>query len=132
MDVTLVFEKGGEKNFSCFIEEKTGDCGLIGYGPTAKIAEDDIEVGRKEYLEMGFDLPELNVVRRKFDIGAFFDYFPLNVTQFAKFAGMNASQLRQYASCQRNPSKKTKERIENAIHSLGKILMNEGRAIGID
>lgn len=132
MDVTLVFEKGGDKNFSCFIEEDTGKCGFIGYGPTARIAEEDIEVERKEYMEMGEDVPSFNVVRKKFDIGAFFDYFPINVTQFAKFAGINASQLRQYASCQRNPSKKTKENIENAIRSLGKILMDESYAIGID
>lgn len=133
MDVTLVFEKGGEKNYSCFVEEDTGKCGLLGYGNTAKQAEDDLFVARKEYIEIdGKDIPELNVIKREFDVGAFFDYYPLNITQFAKFANINSSQLRQYVSGQRRPSKPTLEKIEVAIRQLGRIFQNESCALSIN
>lgn len=132
MDVTVVYERGGDKNFSCFVEEDTGKCGLAGYGPSAQEAEKDMFVARNEYIEMGETVPEINIKRRKFDVGAFFDYYPINVTQFARLAGINASQLRQYASNKRKPCKKTLDKLTDAAHNLGKKLMNESYAFGID
>jgi len=133
MNVTAVFEKGGEKNFSCFLEEDTGKCGLLGYGNSAKQAEEDLFLARREYIEIdGEDVPEITITRRKFDVGSFFSYYPLNITQFAKFAGLNASQLRQYVSGSRNPCRKKKIEIQEAVQSLGKILSGGGCAIDTD
>lgn len=132
MEVNLYFEKGGERNYACVLDGDTGTCGFIGYGSTARIAESDIDVEREEYAEMGHTFPPFEVKSRHFDIGSFFDYYPLNITQFAKFAGINASQLRQYVSGQRTPSKKTTKKIENAVRALGNIFVNDSCALGID
>jgi hypothetical protein len=136
VDVTLVYEKAGDKNFSCFVEEEFEKFGLTGFGTTAKQAEDDLFVAKNEIEEelakKGDKMPEIVVKGRKFDVGSFFDYYPINITQFAKFAGINASQLRQYVSNQRNASKKKEMQIMDAVRSLGKIFVNEGCAIGID
>ena len=133
MDVTVVFEKSGDKYFSCFVEEDTGKCGFIGYGRTARQAEEDLLIEPEEYRSMGeTDVPDIVIKRRKFDIGSFFDYYPINITQFAKFAKINASQLRQYVSNKRNPSRKTEAQIMDAVRNLGKIFVNDDCAIGIN
>lgn len=130
--MTFIYEKAGDKDYSCFVEEDTGKCGLAGYGSSAMEAERDLYITRDEYLKEGENVPEIEVSKRTFDIGSFFDYYPINITQFAKFAGINASLLRQYVSNKRNPSNKRKSQIMDKIKELGKVFMNESCAIGID
>lgn len=48
-------------------------------------------------------------------IGAFFSYYLINVTSFAEYAGINPSQLRQYACGLKSPTKTTIGKIAAAI-----------------
>jgi len=50
----------------------------------------------------------------------FFERFPMiNISKFAEYCGINESQMRQYATGDRNPSDKTKYFIEAKIRQLG-------------
>jgi hypothetical protein len=92
--------------------------GLHGDGKTARKAIEDFYAARDEmkdfYAEQGKEFPELEF-EFILDIGAFFSYYPINVTAFAEYVGMNASQLRQYACGLRTPTAKSIERIKKGI-----------------
>ncbi len=122
MRVTVYVEKQpNEKNCSCFINETINNCSLAGYGSTVDAAIEDLLVTRKEYNEMGRDIPELEMTF-KYDIWAFFDKFPISITPLAKRIGINPSLMRQYVSGNRKPSATRLEAIESAIHEFGKEL----------
>lgn len=122
MRLTAIVERGkGKRNFSCFATKSVGKCGLAGYGASAKEAMDDIMIALQEYKEEaekeGMEFPDVEFDFR-FDIGAFFDYYPLDVTAVAKYIGMNASVLRQYVTAIREPRKAQIEKIRNGISKL--------------
>ena len=128
-----IVERGkGKGNFSCFATESIGNCGINGYGRTAREAMQDMYVAVKEYKEMkakeGKEFPDVEFDFR-FDVGAFFDYYPIDVTAFAKYIGMNASVLRQYVTALRDPKEETIKRIRKGItkfsEDLGMNLMVE-------
>ena len=48
-------------------------------------------------------------------MGAFFSYYPINVTAFAEYSGMNASLLRQYACGLKKPAQKTIDKVRDAV-----------------
>ena len=52
------------------------------------------------------------------------DYYPINVTAFAKYSGINASLLRQYASGLAKPKQKNIEIIRKALDTVGKDICN--------
>lgn len=117
-----IVERGkGKRNFSCFATESVGNSGLAGYGATAREAMEDIKVCVKEYKEMaaekGEEFPDVEFEFR-FDIGAFFDYYPLDVTAVAKYIGINASVLRQYVTAIREPRQAQIDKIRDGISRL--------------
>lgn len=78
-----------------------------------------------EYLEhegAGVDIdPSTVTFSYVYDLQAFFAEFEaLKITSIAKAAGLNGSQLRQYATGKRYAKKSTVERIETAVHELGR------------
>ena len=128
-----IVERGkGKRNFSCFATEGVGNCGLAGYGATAREAMEDIKTTVKEYKEMaaekGEEFPDVEFDFR-FDIGSFFDYYPLDVTAVAKYIGMNTSVLRQYVTALRTPKQaqidKIREGLQQLANDLGSGLMIE-------
>lgn len=53
-------------------------------------------------------------------IQQFFEQFPMiNISKFAKYCGINESQMRQYAIGERKPSNNTKSFIEAKLRQLG-------------
>ena len=117
--LTAIVERGrGKGNFSCFATESIGKYGLAGYGTSARKAMEDIMESVRESREMaaeeGEDFPEVEFDFR-FDIGAFFDYYPIDLTAFAKYIGMNASVVRQYATALREPKQAQIDRIREGI-----------------
>ena len=68
-------------------------------------------------MERGEEWPELEFTYI-FDVGAFFDYYPLNISAFAKYIGMNAAQLRQYASAIKEPRQATLDKIHAGMKQL--------------
>lgn len=133
--ITVSFETISAGSFSCVMEDEFSKFGLIGYGKTAREAEADLFVALKETKEdLGEDnVPDMEIGFRKFDVGAFFSYYPFfNITQFSKFVGINAAQMRQYASGIRRPTKQKKDDINRAVRYIVEALFSESRAFCID
>lgn len=126
MKVTAIVERGkGKGNFSCFVVETINGCGLGGFGRTAREAMEDIKVCLDEYKKMaserGETFPDVEFDYR-FDIGSFFDYYPIDVTAFAKYIGMNASVLRQYVTSLREPKQQQIDKIRDGIDKISRDL----------
>lgn len=133
--ITVSFETINAGSFSCIMEDEFDKFGLIGYGKTAREAEADLFVALRETKEgLGDgDVPDIEIGFRKFDVGAFFSYYHFfNITQFSKFVGINAAQMRQYASGIRRPTKQKKEDINRAVRYIVETLFSESRAFCID
>ena len=133
--ITVSFETISAGSFSRVMEDEFSKFGLIGYGKTAREAEADLFVALKETKEdLGEDnVPDMEIGFRKFDVGAFFSYYPFfNITQFSKFVGINAAQMRQYASGIRRPTKQKKDDINRAVRYIVETLFSESRAFCID
>lgn len=133
--VTVTFEMQNDHSFSCIVDDKFEKFGLIGYGPTAREAEKDVFVSASEMREdLGMDeVPDIEIKHRKFDVGSFFSYYPFfNVTQFSKFAGLNPTQVRQYASGVRQPTEQKKLQLNEAVRNIIQTLLSDSRAFSID
>lgn len=121
-----IVERGkGKRNFYCFTTKDVCKCGFVGHGASARAAMEDIKVAieeeRKDAAGRGETFPEVELEFR-FDIGSFFDYYPLDATAVAKYIGMNASVLRQYVTALREPKQAQIEKIRNGIAMLSKDL----------
>lgn len=117
-----IVERGkGKRNFSCFAPEGIGKYGLAGYGASAREAMEDIKVTVQECKEMaaeeGNEFPDVEFDFR-FDIGSFFDYYPLDVTAVAKYIGINPSVLRQYVTALREPKQTQIDKIRAGLNKL--------------
>ena len=120
--VTVVVESGKD-SFGCFMSNDSDDLnfGLIGDGKTVKAAIDDFYVcwdeAKKCFEEEGTEFPDLEF-KFVLDVGAFFNYYPLSISAFAKYIGMNASLLRQYAAGIKVPQAKSLEKIRQGIAKI--------------
>lgn len=119
-----VIVETGKDMFSCFmVGEHDGITGLIGTGKTARKAIDNFylcyEEEKQWCKEDGREIPVLDF-DFIFDIGAFFNYYFINVSAFAQYAGINASLLRQYACGVKSPSQKTISKVQEAIDHFRK------------
>lgn len=100
---------------------------IIGSGATVAEAKADFENSVKEvlasYTEEGEELPrELKGItfEYRYDTASVFDELEcINVTRFARLAGIYPSTMRQYASGIAYISEKQAHKIEEALHSLG-------------
>ena len=131
---TVTFETADNKLYSCIVNHEFDKYGLIGYGNTAREAEEDVYTEIKELREIDhIDAPDIEITQRRFDVGSFFSYYPFfNITAFAKFTGLNPAQVRQYASGIRQPTAQKKEQLNAAIRSLIETLSQDSRAFCID
>lgn len=136
--VTVIVERGpGKRNFSAYAVEPVGKKSFGGAGATAREAMEDCRVSVEEFREMaaerGEDFPEEVELDFKLDVGAFFDYYPLDITQVAKYIGINASVLRQYVTALREPKeaqiKKIKDGINRLAYDLGSGMMIDKPAV---
>ena len=117
-----IVERGkGKGNFTAFSVADVNGCGFTGSGRSARGAMDNIKLSVEEFKQMaserGETFPDVEFDFR-FDIGAFFDYYPLDVSQVAKYIGVNASVLRQYVSCARIPREHQIRTIKQGINKL--------------
>lgn len=121
VDVIVETSKEG---FSCFMAKDSRDLKFcpIGTGRTVQLAIADFHVSIDEiksiFEEEGQEFPELEF-RFILDVGAYLNYYPINVTAFAKYIGMNASLLRQYATGIKTPQAKNLEKIREGIVRVG-------------
>ena len=121
-----IVERGrGKGNFTCFTPETVEDCGFGGGGVSARAVMEDARLSLKEEKEewarQGKEFPDVELDFR-FDVGSFFDYYPIDITAFAKYIGMNASVLRQYVTGLREPKEEAIKRIRTGINRLSEDL----------
>lgn len=121
-----IVERGrGKGNFTCFTPKTVENCGFGGGGSSARAVMEDTRLSlqeeKDEWARQGKEFPDVELDFR-FDVGAFFDYYPIDVTAFAKYIGMNASVLRQYVTGLREPKEDTILRIREGINKLSEDL----------
>ncbi|MCR4602247.1 MAG: hypothetical protein K5683_01765 [Prevotella sp.] len=121
-----IVERGkGKGNFTCFTPESVENCGFGGGGSTAREAMEDTRLSLQEQInewtKEGKEFPDVEFDFR-FDVGAFFDYYPIDISAFARYIGMNASVLRQYVTGLRQPKEDTIKRIREGINKLSEDL----------
>jgi len=125
MRTTALIEKGKDGTFGIFTPDINST--IIGEGNTVAEAKTDFENSVREiiqfYKEDGKELPEeLKDIQfvYKYDIASMFDYYNwINVSQFAKKAGINSSLMRQYRMGKTYISENQIGKIERTLHSLG-------------
>ncbi|MEI6141735.1 MAG: hypothetical protein WCP85_20860 [Mariniphaga sp.] len=119
-----MIEKGKDGTFGIFTPDLKNT--IIGEGKTVAEAKNDFDNSVKEvslyFEESGKDLPEelQNIeFEYKYDLASLFNYYSfINVTKFAKVAGINASLMRQYKSGNQYISENQVMKIENALHKI--------------
>ena len=117
-------EKGEDGSYSVY---STTSSVIIGEGVTVAEAKADFENTLNELLttckEEGLPIPEdLQDVEFtfKYDIASVFNAFDfINVTKFAKYAGVNPSLLRQYKTQGTYISDAQANKIESALRRIG-------------
>ena len=120
MKTTALIEKGKDGTYGIY----------IGEGTTVVEAKADFENSAREmlasYTENGEELPaELHGIEfeYKYDVASVFNYFDfINVTKFAKWAGINGGLMRAYKSCDTYISEKQAKKIEEALRRIGREL----------
>lgn len=128
MKTTALIEKGKDGRFGVYTPDLLST--IIGDGATVAEAKADFENSVNEvltsYKESGEELPEelQNLeFEYKYDVASVFNYFDfINVTKFAKWAGINAALMRQYKSCDTYISEAQAQKIGQALRKIGKEL----------
>lgn len=128
MKTIALIEKGKDGTFGVYTPNI--ETTFIGEGATVAEAKADFKNSVEEvlaaYRESGEPLPEeLQDIEfeYKYDVASIFDYFDfINITKFAKRAGINAALMRQYKSCGTYISEAQASKIEKALHAIGKEL----------
>jgi predicted RNase H-like HicB family nuclease len=124
MKTIALIEKGKDGTFGIFTPELKST--IIGEGNTVSEAKADFVNSVKEitqyYQEIGKqDSNELKDVEfeYKYDVASLFNYYNfINVSQFAKVAGINASLMRQYKTGNQYISENQVLKIEEALHKI--------------
>lgn len=124
MRTTALIEKGKDGTFGIFTPDLKST--IIGEGKTVSEAKDDFNNSFNEvslyFKESGKEIPdELQNIEFefKYDLASLFDYYSfINVSKFAKFAGINASLMRQYKTGNQYISETQVLKIETALHKL--------------
>ncbi len=124
---TALIEIGKDGTFGVFSPDIKSV--IIGEGHTVAEAKTDFENSVREIIQFcqedgvqdPDDLKNVTFVY-KYDMPSFLNYYKyLNVTQFARYAGINPSLMRQYKQGQ-GASEKQIARIQDAIHRIGREL----------
>lgn len=126
MKTTALIEKGNDGTFGIFTPDLKST--IIGEGSTVGEAKADFLNSVNElllyYSQTGKQLPEELIdieFEFKYDIASLFNYYNfINVSQFAKSAGINPSLMRQYKTGHQYISENQVLKIETALHKIAK------------
>lgn len=126
MKTTALIEKGKDGTFGIFTPDLEST--IIGEGNTVGEAKADFLNSVNElmlyYKEAGKQMPEELIdieFEFKYDIASLFNcYSFINVSQFAKSAGINPSLMRQYKSGNQYISENQVLKIEKALHKIAR------------
>ncbi len=125
MKTKAIIERAADGTYSIFTPELQSTT-IIGSGNTIAEAREDFDISVRTLIEMYAEenrtMPdELKDItfEFKYDLASFFDYYPINMTRLSEKAGINPSLMRQYKRGQ-YISQKQMEKIQNAIHAIGR------------
>ncbi len=126
MKTTALIEKGKDGTFGIFTPDLKST--VIGEGNTVGEAKADFLNSVNElmlyYKETGKQIPEELIdieFEFKYDIASLFNYYNfINVSQFAKSAGINPSLMRQYKTGHQYISENQVLKIETALHKIAR------------
>lgn len=132
MKIIGTVERSRTNYYSIYPNKDILDCAPFGYGFSVKEAEQDFKDGIEELKEMkreelGYVPKEFDnlVIEFRYDISTMFAVFDfLNVSRFAKLAGINESKMRQYACGAAKPGVRNTKRISVALKELGETLVD--------
>ena len=125
--LTIIIEKS-----SNYYDAYADNCdGIYGAGNTVEEAKKNVLEGLRLFVETTKtdDLPEIlknsYEIVYKFDTQSFLKYYEgiFNKPALEKLTGINQKQFHHYASGLRKPRPAQRQKIENALYSLGKELM---------
>lgn len=132
MKINALIERteNGYYSIACNADAKIGRFCLGGFGSSVEEAKADFaaivkeaqDCYVKEHGSLSDDYKTVDV-DYKYDLQSFFNYFNwINISKFAKAAGINESKMRQYKTGQAFASERTKATIEKTIHKMSQEL----------
>lgn len=127
-EVRVFIERATDGTYSAYMPDDDGlDYMVLGTGNTADEAIADIKEAYKgmqlHYKEIGKEFIEINM-RFSYDVSSFLAYYSnkLSLAGLEKITGVAQGQLSHYVTGRRNPSPKTRAKIETALHDFAKDL----------
>ncbi len=126
MRVKAFVERNDNNFYAITTEQAVAGNYFGGYGYSVQEAKADYMESVREMIEMakeeGKDVPNIEDIKIDFqyDIPSFFNFFDwINVSAFAKQAGINESKMRAYKSGLATASEKTLVKILSTIKTMG-------------
>ncbi|OKY84266.1 MAG: DNA-binding protein [Bacteroidales bacterium 52_46] len=126
--VRVFIERGKDGSYGAYMPDDNNlGWGVHGDGATANDAIADFmaeyEDMKSFFKEEGKPFEEVEFAF-SYDLPSFLVYYAdlISYKGLAKLTGISAAQLSQYISGYRNPSPKTTEKIQSALHSFGQEL----------
>ena len=124
--ITATIERNDNNYYQISSDDEIMDCCFGGYGYSVDEAKKDfyesIEEAKEIVAERGGEWPreaEEISVEFRYDLPSFFNCFDwINVSQFAKRAGINESQMRQYKAGIASASEATMRKIMGTIRKM--------------
>lgn len=123
--VRVFIERGKDGSYGAYMpDENNLSYGVIGDGDTAAAAIADFkavyEDMKASYQKEGRPFEEVDFAF-SYDLPSFLVYYAdlISYKGLSKLTGIAPAQLSQYISGYRNPSPKTTQKIQNALHAFG-------------
>ena len=131
MKIIGTIEKSKDNLYSIYPDKTIVDCAPFGYGLSIQEAKEDFLSGIEELKELkkkdlGYQPKEFDqlTIDFRYDVSTLFEELDfLNISKFAKYAGINESKMRQYTSGICTPGVKASETISNALKAIGELLI---------
>lgn len=125
--VKAIIERAGDGNYSVYMDADDLDYLVTGTGKTAEEAIQCFKNGYEDmknyYAEEGKDFVEVEF-EYEYDMASFLSYFSkaFSLAGLSRITGINQGQLSHYVTGHRVPSARTKEKMQESIHSFAKDL----------
>lgn len=123
--VRVFIERGKDGSYGAYMpDENNLSYGVIGDGDSAAAAIADFkavyEDMKESYKKEGRPFEEVDFAF-SYDLPSFLVYYAdlISYKGLSKLTGIAPAQLSQYISGYRNPSPKTTQKIQNALHAFG-------------
>lgn len=119
--VNAIIERASDGSYSIYTDADDLGYLITGTGSTVDEAKKNFEGGyedtRRYFEEEGKPFTEIEMAY-KYDMASFLSYYSkiISLAGLSRLTGINQQQLSHYVTGRRNPSQKTVEKVQNAIH----------------